>query len=245
MSRRSRLTTAALAAATLVLAQCAAPDAPPPPSTSTPSTSTAAPTTTTTAAPTTTSTTDAPPPSRIHPVTVDELGPSWRLGCPTPPEELRRVDLDYVGFDGQTHRGELIVHQELADEVVAIFAELERQRFPVERMQAVTAYPDADDELSMRDNNTSAFNCRGIPGSTSWSWHAYGRAIDINPKINPFVPRGEPAQPANAGEFVDRTQSLPGMLHAGDPVVRLFIERGWAWGGNWTNPLDYQHFERP
>lgn len=234
------MTAAALAAATLVLAQCAAPDTPPPPSTTTTTTTTTTPTTTTV-----TPTTTVAPPSRIHPVTVEELGPSWRPGCPTPPEELRRVDLDYIGFDGRTRRGELVVHRELADEVVAIFAELERQRFPIERMQAVTAYPDADDELSMRDNNTSAFNCRGIPGSTSWSWHAYGRAIDVNPKLNPFVPRGEPAQPANAGEFVDRSRSLPGMLHAGDPAVRVFTDRGWAWGGNWTNPLDYQHFERP
>jgi hypothetical protein len=178
-------------------------------------------------------------------VTAADLGASWRPGCPVTPDQLRRVDLDYIGFDGQTHTGQLIVHQDLVDQVVAIFAELRAQRFPIERMQNVTAYADADDELSMRDNNTSAFNCRGIPGSSSWSWHAYGRAIDINPRINPFVPRGEPAQPANAGDFVDRSRQLPGMLHAGDAAVRVFTDRGWTWGGGWTNPIDYQHFELP
>lgn len=176
-------------------------------------------------------------------VTAADLGASWRPGCPVAPEELRRVDVDYIGFDGTTRTGQLIVHRDVVDEVVAVFAELRAQRFPIERMQNVTAYPDADDELSMRDNNTSAFNCRGIPGSTSWSWHAYGRAVDVNPRTNPFVPRGEPAQPANAGPFVDRSRQLPGMLHSGDAAVRAFTGRGWTWGGGWTNPVDYQHFE--
>jgi hypothetical protein len=241
MSRRARVTSAALAAAaTLVLTQCAsAPPAATPSSTTPPTT--AAPTATTTAP----STTTTPPPTRVHPVTAEELGPSWRPGCPATPEELRRVDLDYVGFDGQTHTGELIVHRDVVDEVIAIFAELEQQRFPIERMQNVTAYPDADDELSMRDNNTSAFNCRGIPGSSSWSWHAYGRAIDINPRMNPFIPAGEPAQPANTGKYVDRSLTEPGILHADDPAVHVFTDRGWTWGGSWHNPIDYQHFELP
>lgn len=181
----------------------------------------------------------------VSPVTAEELGASWRPGCPVGPAELRRVDLDYVGRDGETHRGELIVHRDLVAQVIEIFGELQRQRFPIERMQNVTAYPGADDELSMRDNNTSAFNCRGIPGSTRWSWHAYGRALDINPLWNPFVPRGDAVQPANAGPFVDRTDRIPGMFHDGDAAVRIFTDRGWTWGGDWTDPIDYQHFERP
>lgn len=178
-------------------------------------------------------------------VTADDLGASWRPGCPVTPDQLRRVDIDYIGFDGQAHTGQLIVHQDVVTEVVAIFARLRAQRFPIERMQNVTAYAGADDELSMRDNNTSAFNCRGIPGSTSWSWHAYGKAVDVNPKINPFVPRGEPAQPANAGQYVDRSRPIPGMFIAGDDAVRAFTDEGWTWGGGWTDPIDYQHFERP
>ena len=29
-----------------------------------------------------------------------------------------------------------------------------------------------------------------------------------------------------------------------DPVVHIFTDGGWRWGGYWTTP-DYQHFERP
>lgn len=182
-------------------------------------------------------------PARVQTVTAEELGASWRKGCPVGPDQLRRVELDHVGMDGKTHRGELIVHRDVVDDVIAIFADLARQRFPIERMRNVTAYANADDELSMRDNNTSAFNCRGIPGSTSWSWHAYGRAIDVNPLVNPFVPRGGDVEPANAGPYVDRSQSVPGMLKDGDAAVRVYTDRGWVWGGHWTNPIDYQHFE--
>lgn len=172
-----------------------------------------------------------------------ELGATWRPGCPAAPEELRRVDLDYWGFDGQTHRGGLVVHRDVTAEVIEVFARLYELRYPIEKVRTVENYPGADDELSMRDNNTSAFNCRGIPGAGSWSWHAYGRAVDINPKLNPYIDSRGGYQPANAGPWVDRSQTLPGMLHDGDAAVRAFTDRGWRWGGHWRTPLDYQHFE--
>ncbi|WP_083146763.1 M15 family metallopeptidase [Mycolicibacterium parafortuitum] len=189
--------------------------------------------------------TPVPTPPAVHPVTATELGDTWRPGCPAAPDELRRVELDYWGFDGQPHRGELVVHRDLTDQVIEVFAALHELRYPIERMRTVDHYPGGDDELSMRDNNTSAFNCRGIPGSSSWSWHAYGRAIDVNPKLNPFVPAGGAYEPANAGLWVDRARTDPGMLHDGDPAVTAFTDRGWAWGGHWRSPLDYQHFEMP
>ena len=161
------------------------------------------------------------------------------------PQQLRRVDVDYLGFDGQSHRGELIVHRDLVADVEAIFADLRRLGFPIAKMRTVDHYPNADDELSMRDNNTSAFNCRIIPGTEKWSHHAYGRAIDVNPLLNPFVRRTGAFEPANAGPYVDRSRRDPGLLHDGDPAVRAFTDRGWAWGGYWRTVKDYQHFERP
>ncbi|MGV0872073.1 M15 family metallopeptidase [Mycolicibacterium sp. XJ879] len=186
----------------------------------------------------------SPPPPAVHPVTAAELGPSWRPGCPLAPERLRRVEIDHIGFDDQTHRGELIVHEDLVAEVVKIFEELYRLRYPIEKMQTVERYPGADDELSMRDNNTSAFNCRDIPGSGSWSWHAYGRAIDLNPLINPYIDAAGDFQPDNAEVYLDRSRIDPGLLHDGDPAVLAFTDRGWRWGGHWRTPKDYQHFER-
>jgi len=156
---------------------------------------------------------------------------------------LRRVELDYLGFDNQTHRGSLIVHKDLVPQVISIFADLYRLRYPIEKMRTVDHYPGAEDELSMRDNNTSAFNCRGIPGSQSWSLHAYGRAIDVNPLLNPYIDSSGDLQPATAGPYLDRTRIDPGLLHPGDPAVLAFTDRGWRWGGAWRSPIDYQHFE--
>jgi hypothetical protein len=186
----------------------------------------------------------APPGATVEPVTAAELGATWRPGCPVEPEQLRRVDVDHLGFDGQTHRGSLIVHEDLVPDVIAIFEQLYRLGYPIEKIRTVDHYSDADDELSMEDNNTSAFNCRLIPGTDQWSPHAYGRAIDINTLLNPCLYASGYFEPRNAAAYLDRTRTDPGLLHVGDPAVHAFTDRGWRWGGEWTAPLDYQHFER-
>lgn len=136
------------------------------------------------------------------------------------------------------------MHEDLAAEVVAIFEQLQNLRYPIEKMRTVDNYPGASDELSMEDNNTSAFNCRDIPGTGRWSLHAFGRAIDINPRLNPFIDRTGAFQPRNSAPYLDRNRSDPGLLHGGDAVVRAFTDRGWRWGGYWRTPIDYQHFQR-
>lgn len=153
------------------------------------------------------------------------------------------MELDYLGFDGGTHRGAMVVHADVVDDVVAIFGQLAAMRYPIEKMQTVDHYPGAEDELSMRDNNTSAFNCRPLPGSTRWSLHAYGRAIDVNPLVNPYIDSEGNLEPATARRYLDRTRDDLGLLHAGDAAVHAFTDRGWRWGGAWRDPVDYQHFE--
>lgn len=184
-----------------------------------------------------------PAPAVVGAVTAAELGATWHPDCPVTPAQLRRVTLTHLGFDAKAHRGELIVHQELVPQVIAIFERLYRLEYPIEKMRSVGHYPGADDELSMEDNNTSAFNCRRIPGSGSWALHAYGRAIDVNPLLNPMVDHGR-FEPKNAKVYLDRHRIEPGLLHSGDPAVRVFTDAGWRWGGNWKSPVDYQHFER-
>lgn len=176
-------------------------------------------------------------------VTAAELGATWRPDCPVAPADLRRVELDYTGFDGQPHRGALVVHRNVVDDVIAIFAALQQMNYPIARMQTVDRYPGAADELSMEDNNTSAFNCRPLPGSTAWSLHAYGRAIDVNPLINPYISAAGDLEPVTAARYLDRTRDEPGILRADSPAVAAFTDRGWRWGGAWRNPIDYQHFE--
>lgn len=186
----------------------------------------------------------APAPAEVAAVDAAELGPTWVPDCPVDPAQLRRVTVDYLDFDANTGRGELIVHRDLVEQVIAIFADLYRIGYPIEKMRNVANYPGADDEASMRDNNTSAFNCRRIPGSGNWALHAYGRAIDVNPLLNPYID-SDGVQPGNAAEYLDRDRRDPGVLHDGDPAVRAFTDRGWVWGGHWHSPIDYQHFELP
>lgn len=184
-----------------------------------------------------------PPAATVASVTASDLGETWRPGCPVGPQDLRRLDLNFVGPDRALQRGSMVVHRDIADDVVEIFAELQRLRYPIHKMQTVDNYRGAEDELSMRDNNTSAFNCRPLPGSSAWSMHAYGRAIDINPLVNPYITSGGDLEPATAGKYLDRTLDEPGMLRADSPAVRVFTDRGWRWGGAWRDPIDYQHFE--
>lgn len=226
---------AGMLTACLVLVQCAA--APPPRATG--------PARSTTSSPPSAAPPSAPAGAAVEPVTAAELGASWRPGCPVGPGQLRRVNVDYIGLDGRPHRGALIVNEDLAPEVIAIFERLDRLGYPIEKIRTVDHYPDADDELSMEDNNTSAFNCRRIPGTDEWSPHAYGRAIDLNPLVNPCLYASGYFEPRNAAAYLDRGRTDPGLLHVGDPAVHAFTDRGWRWGGEWTAPLDYQHFERP
>ena len=180
----------------------------------------------------------------IHHVTAKRLGKSWRKGCPVGPKDLRLIDLSYFGFDGKTHRGQLIVASAVAHEVADAFGDLYFQKFPIARMKTVDKYG-ADDDKSMAANNTSAFNCRPITGGTAWSNHSYGRAIDINTVQNPYISGSGVVSPPNGKPYADRSRTDAGMIHKGDKVYQTFISRGWAWGGDWDTPKDYQHFEKP
>lgn len=180
--------------------------------------------------------------STILPVTEERLGASYRPGCPVPPEGLRLVRLSFITFDGASAAGELVLASDVVDDVVAIFAELYEKRFPIRSMVTVEAFG-ADDDASMAVDNTSAFNCRPITGGGGWSLHSYGIAIDLNPRENPYV-SGDTILPPEGRAYLDRGNAVPGMVVAGDPVVSAFAAQGWRWGGYWTDPLDYQHFEK-
>jgi peptidoglycan L-alanyl-D-glutamate endopeptidase CwlK len=168
---------------------------------------------------------------------------------PKCPGEIRKrqrlITVKYYSTDGQVHQGQLVLDAELAGDVRKVFALALKERFPI---RSVIPISDArfrkegrwDDELSMEANNTSSFNYREVTGGGRLSNHAYGRAVDINTFFNPYVkgnlvlPRGAAYDPKVAGTFT-----------ADSPIVREFLRLGWAWGGNWTSPRDYQHFEKP
>ena len=171
------------------------------------------------------------------------IGVSWKPGCPVPIDDLRIIDMSYWGFDGSVHDGgRLMVHKDVADEVVAAFGDMFAAEFPIRRMELIEEYGGSDD-ASMAADNTSAFNCRPITGSPGrYSIHSYGKAIDINTVENPYV-NGDTVLPPAGAEYLDRTDVRPGMIVKNDPVVKAFKKRGFDWGGNWHSLKDYQHFE--
>jgi len=175
----------------------------------------------------------------ITPELAARMATSWRRGCPVELADLRYVTVTYRDPEGRTATGELVVHADVAASVVAVFGELFAQGYPIRSMRLVDDFGGSDD-ASMAADNTSAFNCRAVTGGTGWSEHAYGRAIDLNPVENPYVAGSRVAPPA--GEAFAGRPDAPGVLHAGDPVVRAFAAHGWQWGGAWSSPVDYQHF---
>jgi hypothetical protein len=167
-------------------------------------------------------------------------GVSWRPGCPVHLRDLRVLHLSHYRFDGKVRVGRLIVHADVAPEMVDAFRTLYRARFPIRKLVPVDAYG-ASDFRSIEADNTSAFNCRYVEGTTRWSEHAYGRAIDVNPIENPYVSGGRTAHGASV-PYVDRSRRRPGMAFEGGVLVRAFDAIGWGWGGRWTSVKDYQHF---
>ncbi|MEO7804074.1 MAG: M15 family metallopeptidase [Actinomycetota bacterium] len=167
---------------------------------------------------------------------------SWREGCPVNLDQLRLLTVDHWGFDQTVHRGEMIIHSDQAAKVLQALKRLFESGFPIEKMRLVDEYQ-ADDDLSIAANNTSAFNCREVAGKPGvWSQHAYGRAIDINPIQNPYVSGNGKVSPPSAAAYKDRSKKEPGMILAGDSTVKAFASIGWRWGGYWSSVKDYQHF---
>jgi poly-gamma-glutamate capsule biosynthesis protein CapA/YwtB (metallophosphatase superfamily) len=167
--------------------------------------------------------------------------------CPVGFADLRLLTMRYVGFDGRAHTGQMIVHHRHARGLVGVFRELYEARFPIRRMQLVDAYG-GDDDRSMAADNSSAYNCRTVADKSTFSDHAYGAAVDINPVENPYV-TADGVLPAAGRRFVDVDRSPDadaprGVIVANDVVVRAFARIGWKWGGVW-NEADYQHFHAP
>jgi hypothetical protein len=157
---------------------------------------------------------------------------------------LRTVHVLFVGFDGRAHAGAIVVHRAVTGEVSTVFRRLYAARFPIRRLEPVSAYGGSDTR-SMAADNTSGFNCRyaTAAGPKRWSAHAYGQAIDVNTVENPYV-QGSSVSPAAGRGYLNRSRYRKGMAVAGGVLVRAFASVGWLWGGRWAGTPDYQHFSR-
>ncbi|HYK07824.1 MAG TPA: M15 family metallopeptidase [Gaiellaceae bacterium] len=175
--------------------------------------------------------------SSIENVRWAELRHSYRAGCPVGPSELRTVAVSHWGFDGKPHVGRIVVAKRVAPGLVSVFRTLWQAKFPIRRLQPVSAFRGSDD-ASMAADNTSGFNCRFVGGTSRWSLHAYGEAIDVNPVENPYV-RGSTVSPPAGRAYLDRSRLRPGMAVRAGVLVRAFAAAGWKWGASFG---DYQHF---
>ncbi|MGH8948834.1 MAG: M15 family metallopeptidase [Acidimicrobiia bacterium] len=187
-----------------------------------------------------------PPTDEVFHATIDPIPPdvlarsSWVPECPVALEELSYLTMSHFGFDQRFHTGEMIVNAVVAEQVVEIFRRLHEARFPIEQMRVITkeeidAHPTGD------WNDTTSFVCRPAVGSTSWSQHAFGTGIDINPFHNPYL-KGDLVLPELASAYVDRDDVRVGMIVVGDVATEGFAEIGWGWGGHWSSLKDWMHF---
>jgi len=169
-------------------------------------------------------------------------GVTFHENTPFGHDELTYLTITHADFDDKSRVGNMIVSAEIGKEVLDIFREIYKARFPIYQIRLID-YFDACDIASMDANNSHAFNFRYIAGTTTISRHGFGMAIDINPIQNPYL-RGDNLQPAAGEPYLDRDNVRPGMIVPGDVVHTAFTSRGWIWGGDWTNPRDYHHFEK-
>ena len=158
-------------------------------------------------------------------------------------KQLRYLILPYYDFDGEVQQGEMVCNKAIAHDLLEIFRTLFAEQYPICSIRLIDDF-DADDETSMRANNTSCFCYRTIAGSKTLSRHALGMAVDVNPLQNPYVD-GSIVQPATATEYADRSKDFPHKIDKNDLCKRTFVAHGFLWAGSWpTVAKDYQHFEK-
>ena len=176
----------------------------------------------------------------VGPGTTYPLAASWRTGCPVHHRDLVAVEFPHWTPAGARTTGVLIVRRDVAGHVAYVVRTMFGTAFPLTSARPIDDFG-GDDDRSMAADNSSAFNCRTVAGTTTWSQHAYGTAVDLNPVRNPYV-KGSTVEPPAGTGWLDRTDIRPGMLVEGGPAVVAFDRLGWGWGGRWQSAKDYQHF---
>jgi peptidoglycan LD-endopeptidase CwlK len=151
---------------------------------------------------------------------------------------LRLINVEYFSFDEKLHRGQILIHKDLSNDITEIFRTIKKEKFPISKVIPINKY-NWSDEHSMKDNNTSAFNFRYVKGTPTLSSHAHGRAIDINPILNPQLINGK-FFPVNSKYDI----TVSGTITSNSFLVNEFTKSGWKWGGFWRRNKDYQHFEK-
>ncbi|MDP9293971.1 MAG: M15 family metallopeptidase [Actinomycetota bacterium] len=174
-------------------------------------------------------------------------GGFWHKGCPVALSGLRLLTVTYHGTDMRSHTGQLVVNKDAAAPLAKVFRRLYELHFPIRHMRLADAYgpkrsrpADGDISGSFECRQAVPSPCSGGNGTGTWSNHAYGRAVDLNPTENPYVGCGQTRDPASRPYF-NRSRHRRGMVTPA--VVQAFRSIGWGWGGDWAGSTkDYMHF---
>jgi hypothetical protein len=174
-------------------------------------------------------------------------GRVWHSGCPVPLSGLRVLTVTHWGFDHRSHTGQLVVNAGAAAPLARVFKRLYELRFPIRHLRLADAYgptrsqpADGDISGSFECRQAVPSPCTGGTGTGTWSEHAYGEAVDLNPVENPYVGCGQTRDPSSRPYF-NRARLRPGMVTPA--VVQAFRSVGWGWGGSWAGSTkDYMHF---
>lgn len=161
--------------------------------------------------------------------------------------ELRYLHVLHFDFNGEIQSGELICNQAVAQDLAEIFYALYQAEYQLEKIKLIDEYQ-GDDDASMEDNNTSCFNYRVVDNTTKLSKHAFGLAVDVNPFYNPYVRYNKDGSlyvaPDGSDAYANRNTNFPYKIDHDDLCYRLFLEKGFVWGGDWNSSKDYQHFQK-
>lgn len=185
----------------------------------------------------------------IFPISQEVLSRMWNKSYKPSSHydisNLSYLTIPHYDFQGNVVMGEMVVNCCIAQLTINIFKELFNLKYPIEKMVLVDDY-EADDNLSMAANNSSAFNYRFIDSTTTLSNHSHGLAIDINPLYNPYIKTVNGCirtLPPEGQLYTNRSLNHPYYIRHGDPCYCIFKKYGFTWGGDWKNSKDYQHFE--
>lgn len=152
-------------------------------------------------------------------------------------DKLELIDVFYLSTDDKIHKGQIITNRQIADNIREVFSYMLKKGFVIEKAIPIVRYG-WNDSLSMDDNNSYSFCYRNV----SFSKHAEGLAIDINPRFNPLRWKNSDNTDQPVGAVSDTT--VNGTLYPDHPVVNEFRRLGFRWGHTFTKYYDDHHFEK-
>lgn len=176
-------------------------------------------------------------------VSITDLPYTYRHPTPVLVDDLILIRFIHWDFNGKDKVGQIVLHRNITGAFIEIMKIAYDIQYPL--TQAVILDDVAikgNYRLSLETNNTSGFHSGKDASGMGLSKHAYGLAIDLNPRINPMVINEKLVFPSNSNTFVDNSVYHSGRLHETHDIVLAFMERGFEWHGFLDTP-NFHRFE--